>query len=48
MTVKFKNGGTYTYEDVEPHLHDNLMAAESPGKFFFGFVKNRHKATKTA
>lgn len=34
MTVKFKAGGTYSYDDVATQLFDEFMDAESLGQFF--------------
>ena len=34
MVIEFTRGGRYIYHNVEPMIHQMLMAAESIGKFF--------------
>jgi hypothetical protein len=33
LHVRFKNGGTYVYEDVEPEEAESLYHASSPGSY---------------
>lgn len=39
LFVEFKNGKTFSYSDVSPEEHAELMAAESIGKHFNQFIK---------
>lgn len=46
LFVRFKNGGHYSYENVSKELYEELMKAESKGKFFHANIRAKHKATK--
>ena len=51
MTVQFKNGSTYEYQNVEAPLFDRIMGAESVGKAFDAEIKKqsgKHPFTKVA
>jgi hypothetical protein len=39
--VTFKGGKTYSYDNVSPYTYNELMDAESVGKFFNQFIKNQ-------
>lgn len=39
LLVDFKSGGTYLYSDVPQLAFDNLVSAESAGKYFIGAIK---------
>lgn len=47
LAVRFTNGTLYHYPDVKPALHDQLMAAESKGKFFNANLRSL-RATRIA
>ncbi len=38
LHVKFKSGGHYVYEEVEPIVHTSAMAADSVGGFLHANV----------
>jgi hypothetical protein len=40
LEVEFRNGGVYQYFDVPEHVHRDLMAASSHGRYFGVYVKN--------
>jgi hypothetical protein len=40
MTIKFKSGGTYKYGGVVQQTYDDLISAESPGKYFHKTIKS--------
>ena len=42
----FKSGTTYHYSDVPKEVHDDLMKAESKGKFLNTDVKGKFEFTK--
>jgi hypothetical protein len=46
LTVRFTNGGTYSYPGVPEHVHASLMAAESIGKHFYANVRPHYAGTK--
>lgn len=39
LAVTFKNGGTYHYANVPPHVYEDMTSAESVGKFFLRRIK---------
>ena len=46
LTISFRSGGTYTYQGVDQNKADGFASAQSPGKYFYGFIKNQHTHTK--
>ncbi len=40
LGITFKNGRTYEYDDVHPVHYDELLKAESAGKYFHSNVRN--------
>ena len=46
MKVRFKSGGTYSYDGVPAHEHAKLMGAESHGSHFHKHIKSKYKANK--
>ena len=42
LIVRFKNGREYTFVDVKPHVHDDLMHSTSKGQFFAQNIKNTY------
>ena len=46
LHVRFKNGGTYSYEDVPAEKHAALMAAPSVGGYLHAHVRQAHKAKR--
>lgn len=42
LTVRFNNGSVYEYESVPHSVFAALVAAESPGKFFYAFVRKAY------
>lgn len=41
MEVKFKNGNIYTHENVEPDAHESLVHADSVGKHYNQYFRNK-------
>lgn len=39
MEIEFRSGRSYTFEGVPPHVYENLLAAESPGRYFNQAIK---------
>lgn len=39
LRVAFKNGSVYTYQNVEKHTYEALLAADSIGKAFNASIK---------
>lgn len=46
LHIRFAKGGEYTYHDVAPEKHAELMAAKSVGSHFLFHVKPNHKCTR--
>lgn len=46
LHVKFKNGGTYTYQGVDTRKFLKLKGAESVGSHLHQEIKPNHKVTK--
>lgn len=46
MELRFKNGKVYRAEDVPPHRHEELLAAESIGQHFNKVLKGAHTFTR--
>ena len=46
LRIAFKNKATFDYLDVAPELFNDLMDADSIGKFFHANVKNKFKGKK--
>jgi hypothetical protein len=39
MEIEFRSGKTYTFEEVPPYVFENLLASDSPGRYFNENVK---------
>ena len=46
LAVTFNNGAVYHYDEVPPHVHDDLMKADSIGRFFGARIRGHYKHTK--
>lgn len=46
LHVRFKNGTVFLYKDVPEKLYQQLMEAESIGKFFAAKIKPKYIAEK--
>jgi hypothetical protein len=42
LHIKFIGGKTYIYEKVVLSVYDELMTAESVGKYFSAYIKNKY------
>lgn len=40
LTIEFRNGSVYEYEDVPPEVHAELMNADSHGKYFQRHIRS--------
>lgn len=43
LTIKFHSGKEYRYKDVPEGAYENLIAAQSAGKFFQIYIKPRYE-----
>ena len=48
LEVKFHSGSHYRYLDVDPTVHQALMASDSLGSFFGKHIRGKHKAEQLA
>ena len=46
LEVEFKGGKVYQYKSFPKRTHKALMEAESKGKFFNEFIKEKFETTK--
>ncbi|TXF98942.1 KTSC domain-containing protein [Massilia arenae] len=46
LEVEFKNGGVYQYFGVQSSEYDEMLSAESKGKYLNANVKNRYPFSK--
>jgi hypothetical protein len=50
LSIRFKGGAVWDYQDVPKELHDRMMAAhdagDSIGRFFHANIRHQFKATK--
>lgn len=46
MIIEFNSGDSYVYFDMPSKVYDDFVEAESKGKFFNQFIKDRHKSEK--
>lgn len=42
LTIRFTNGRTYTYFDVEPDVAAGLAGADSAGSYFWRNIKDQY------
>jgi hypothetical protein len=47
LDVQFKNGDTYSYDDVPLEVWSGFQSAVSVGKYFFNNVKGRYRFFKS-
>lgn len=46
LTVEFGNGGRYVYKDVPQTIFNDLVNAESEGKYFLANIKGKFEYEK--
>lgn len=46
LTVGFKNGSTYSYDNVPESVHSGLLGASSVGGYFADYIKDQYKTHK--
>lgn len=46
LEVEFKHGGVYQYFDVPENVYEDLMNADSHGKYFVANIKNNYEYLK--
>lgn len=45
LFIRFGSGHVFSYEGVSAETYKDLLAAESPGKFFHAHIKGKHRHT---
>ena len=43
LEIEFNHGGVYQYFDVPQDVHDELMSADSHGKYFVHNIKDEYE-----
>ena len=46
LRLKFAKGGWYEYKDVPKEVYNELLSADSIGKFFLARIKNNYETEK--
>ena len=46
LEVEFQDGGVYQYKDVEPIVHQELVGAESVGRYFHQRIKKVYEFSR--
>lgn len=46
LQLSFRNGTSYRYSDVPAEVYDQLLLAESKGKYFNLHIRNRYAHSK--
>lgn len=46
LEIEFKHGGVYQYFNVPTSVYEDLMTAESKGKYFHQFIRDKYEFVK--
>ena len=46
LFVKFKSGTTYSYSEVPVEIYDEMLQADSKGKYFYANIKSVYAYNK--
>lgn len=46
LEIEFKHGGVYQYFNVPTSVYEDLMTAESKGKYFHQFIRDMYEFVK--
>ncbi len=46
LYITFKSGDTYTYDMVPVHVYEEMLSAESVGKYFHKNIRGQYDFTK--
>lgn len=46
LTVRFHSGGTYLFFDVPEDKHQELLKADSAGRYFHRYIRGFYRAEK--
>jgi hypothetical protein len=44
LTIQFRKGRTYQYQDVEPEVYAELVQAPSIGRYFLEHIRGKYNA----
>ena len=42
LEIQFHSGGVYQYDDVEKEVYDELMSADSKGRYFMSMIRGAY------
>ena len=46
LEIEFRHGGVYQYFNVLASVYEALMSAESKGKYFYQFIRDKYEFVK--
>lgn len=46
LEIEFLSGGIYQYLEVPMYIYEKLMNANSHGKYFAAYIKNKYKTVR--
>ena len=46
LEIQFHSGGIYEYDDVEKEIYDDLMNAESKGRYFMSMIRGGYSYSR--
>lgn len=46
LLVIFHNGSNYEYHGVDQTTYDELVGADSPGRYFSSFIRNKYRCER--
>ena len=46
LEIEFRHGGVYQYFNVPASVYEALMSAESKGKYFHQFIRDKYEFVK--
>ena len=46
LEIQFHSGGVYQYDDVEKEIYEELMSAESHGRYFMSMIRGAYSYSR--
>jgi hypothetical protein len=46
LEIEFRSGGIYRYLEVPPQIHEQLLAADSKGRFFATHIRDQFRCER--
>jgi hypothetical protein len=48
LEIEFASGGVYQYSDVPPEVFEELLVADSPGRYFHARIRARYPTRRVS